>query len=228
MSPSPLPAPVTAHEPGTPAAHPATGRRRDPEARPLAILDAAFHEFGEHGLAGARLDDIARRANVAKGTIYLYFPNKDALFREMIQATIIEALASAETTVAAAESEDTETLLRVLATRWWQLLRTPRMATLLRLVQGELPRFPDLVQFYAESVIVRGRRLAATIVERGMARGEFRPTDATVASRMFGALWQSHAMWAEHRGLYGLPESDDTVLAEMLDFYLTALRRPNA
>ena len=68
-----------------------TPRRRAPEARPTQILDAAFHEFGERGLAGARLDDIAKRAQVAKGTIYLYFPNKEALFREMVHATIVSA-----------------------------------------------------------------------------------------------------------------------------------------
>ncbi|MEN9508475.1 MAG: hypothetical protein RLZZ621_1038 [Gemmatimonadota bacterium] len=202
--------------------------RRKPEVRPLEILEAAFHEFGEHGLAGARLDDIARRANVAKGTIYLYFPNKDALFREMIHSTIIESLASAETTMASADDEDTEALLRLLATRWWHLLRTPRMRTLLRLVQGELHRFPDLMAFYADSVTARGRRLAASIVERGIARGEFRDTDPVIAARMFQGLWLSHAMWTEHAALFGLPDTDDTVLAELLDFFLTALRRPTA
>ncbi|MEO7361320.1 MAG: helix-turn-helix domain-containing protein, partial [Gemmatimonadaceae bacterium] len=67
-------------------------RRRAPEERPQQILDAAFHEFGERGLAGARLDDIAKRANVAKGTIYLYFPNKEALFREMVRQSMVQAL----------------------------------------------------------------------------------------------------------------------------------------
>ena len=64
-------------------------RRRAPEERPQQILDAAFHEFGERGLAGARLDDIAKRANVAKGTIYLYFPNKEELFREMVPVVLL-------------------------------------------------------------------------------------------------------------------------------------------
>ena len=77
-----------------------TRRRRDPEARPHQILEAAFLEFGTHGLAGARLDDIAKRANVAKGTIYLYFPNKEALFREMVHATTIAALEAAEARLA--------------------------------------------------------------------------------------------------------------------------------
>ena len=79
-------------------------RRRAPEERPTQILDAAFHEFGEHGLAGARLDDIAKRAQVAKGTIYLYFPNKEALFREMVHTTIVTALAEGFTSVSLAQA----------------------------------------------------------------------------------------------------------------------------
>lgn len=70
--------------------------RRLPEARPQQILDAAFEVFGERGLAGARLEDIARRAGVAKGTIYLYFPNKEALFKEMIRQTVIAHLERSE------------------------------------------------------------------------------------------------------------------------------------
>ena len=70
--------------------------RRLPEERPQQILEAAFEVFGEHGLAGARLDDIAKRAGVAKGTIYLYFPNKEALFKEMIRQTVVAHLERSE------------------------------------------------------------------------------------------------------------------------------------
>src|SRR5579871_2306791 len=73
-----------------------TKRRRLPGERPQQILDAAFAVFGEHGLAGARLEDIARHAGIAKGTIYLYFPNKEELFREMIRQTIIVQIERAE------------------------------------------------------------------------------------------------------------------------------------
>src|SRR5512147_1503209 len=70
--------------------------RRLPEERPRQILDAALEVFGERGLAGARLDDIARRAGVSKGTIYLYFANKEELFREMIRGTLVETLVDGE------------------------------------------------------------------------------------------------------------------------------------
>ncbi len=135
-----------------------TRRRRDPEARPQQILEAAFCEFGEHGLAGARLDDIARRANVAKGTIYLYFPNKEALFREMVRTTTIAALETAEARLAAADRVSAEDQLRYFAAGWWEFLRTDRFQVVQRLVMAELPQFPDLMQFYADEVVARGRR----------------------------------------------------------------------
>ncbi|NCW44286.1 MAG: TetR/AcrR family transcriptional regulator [Gemmatimonadaceae bacterium] len=200
-------------------------RRRDPEARPLQILDAAFHEFGDRGLAGARLDDIARRAGVAKGTIYLYFPNKEALFREMVRSTVVDAIARGEATNAEAHPDDSaESMLRRLAAAWWAFLREERVMVLHRLVNAELRQFPDLMAFYAEEVIARGRRLVSGIVARGVERGEFRPCDPLVAARMYAALWMTHATWVNNRELHPTLGTDEHVLDEMLDFYLNALR----
>lgn len=200
-------------------------RRRDPESRPFQILDAAFHEFGSRGLAGARLDDIAKRAGVAKGTIYLYFPNKEALFREMVRTTIGLAIAVAEARSAEASPEaSAESLLRQLAAGWWAFLREERVMVLHRLVNAELRQFPDLMVFYAEEVIARGRGLVAGIIARGVQRGEFRPIDPVVAARMYSALWLTHATWVNNRALNPTLGSDEQVLDEMLDFYLNALR----
>ncbi|WP_396206980.1 TetR/AcrR family transcriptional regulator [Gemmatimonas sp.] len=200
-------------------------RRRDPEARPHQILDAAFHEFGNRGLAGARLDDIAKRAGVAKGTIYLYFPNKEALFREMVRTTIGQAIADAEARSADARPDDTaEALLRQLGAGWWTFLRQERVMVLHHLVNAELRQFPDLMAFYAEEVIARGRRLVSGIIARGVQRGEFRAVEPLVAARMYSALWLSHATWVNNRELHPTLGSDEHVLDEMLDFYLNALR----
>ena len=201
-----------------------THRRRAPEERPTQILDAAFHEFGEHGLAGARLDDIAKRAQVAKGTIYLYFPNKEALFREMVHTTIVAALAQAEASQAESVSETAAAQLRRLGTGWWAFLRTERVQVLQRLVSLELGAFPDLMQFYADEVIARARRLVAGIIARGVARGEFRDVDPPLAARMFSSIWMSHSTWCARREFFMTLGSDEQVLAEMLEFYLYALR----
>lgn len=201
-----------------------THRRRAPEERPTQILDAAFHEFGEHGLASARLDDIAKRAQVAKGTIYLYFPNKEALFREMVHTTIVAALAEAEASQAESHAETAEAQLRRLGTGWWAFLRTERVQVLQRLVSLELGAFPDLMQFYADEVIARARRLVAGIIARGVARGEFRDVDPPLAARMFSSIWMSHSTWCARREFFMTLGSDEQVLAEMLEFYLYALR----
>lgn len=200
-------------------------RRRDPEARPHQILDAAFHEFGHRGLAGARLDDIAKRAGVSKGTIYLYFPNKEALFREMVRTTVVEAIARGEaSSTEAAHDDSAEAMLRRLAAVWWTFLRQERVLVLQRLVNGELRQFPDLMAFYAEEVIARGRKLVSGIITRGVSRGEFRPIDPAVAARMYAALWMMHAAWVNNRELHPTLGSDEQVLDDMLDFYLNALR----
>ena len=201
-----------------------TPRRRAPEARPTQILDAAFHEFGERGLAGARLDDIAKRAQVAKGTIYLYFPNKEALFREMVHATIVSALVEEEASLAGLASETAEAQLRRLGQGWWTFLRTERVQALQRLVALELGQFPDLMQFYADEVIARGRRLVSGIIARGVERGEFRNVDPQLAARMFSSIWMSHSTWCARREFFKTLGSDEQVLDDMLEFYLYALR----
>ena len=201
-----------------------THRRRAPEERPTQILDAAFHEFGERGLAGARLDDIAKRARVAKGTIYLYFPNKEALFREMVHATIVSALVEAEASLAGLASETAEAQLRRLGQGWWTFLRTERVQVLQRLVALELGQFPDLMQFYADEVIARGRRLVSGIIALGVERGAFRNVDPQLAARMFSSIWMSHSTWCARREFFKTLGSDEQVLDEMLEFYLYALR----
>ena len=199
-------------------------RRRAPEERPTQILDAAFHEFGERGLAGARLEDIAKRAQVAKGTIYLYFPNKEALFREMVHTTIVAALAEAEASQAGLLSETSNEQLRRLGQGWWTFLRTERVQVLQRLVSLELGQFPDLMQFYADEVIARGRRLVSSVIARGVERGEFRAVDPQLAARMFSSIWMSHSTWCARREFHKTLGSDEQVLDEMLEFYLYALR----
>lgn len=203
-----------------------TKRRRAPEERPQQILDAAFHEFGERGLAGARLDDIAKRANVAKGTIYLYFPNKEELFREMVRQSMVQQLDRNEAIIAEHADESATAQLTVLFATWWKFLRSDRFTVVHRLVIGELHNFPDLMQFYADEVILRGRSLLSSVVARGTARGEFRSIDPDIAARMLSALGVSHSIWCSRRNSFPalLSTSDDELGAQLLDFYLHALR----
>jgi hypothetical protein len=142
----------------------------------------------------------------------------------MVHTTIVAALAEAEASQAESHAETAEAQLRRLGTGWWAFLRTERVQVLQRLVSLELGAFPDLMQFYADEVIARGRRLVAGIIARGVARGEFRDVDPPLAARMFSSIWMSHSTWCARREFFMTLGSDEQVLAEMLEFYLYALR----
>jgi len=199
--------------------------RRLPEERPQQILAAAFEEFGEHGLAGARLDDIARRAGVAKGTIYLYFPNKEALFKEMIRHTVVARLEQAEVELDALTGTGPEQV-REYMRRWWAYLETPEFQTVYRLLHGELHRFPDLAQFYAEEVIARSHGLVRVLITRGVERGEFRPVDIDVTARILAGMLITHSVWVCQQNLFKHPftVSREYMLEQLTDFFLHALR----
>src|SRR5256885_14209990 len=101
--------------------------RRLPEERPKQILAAALEVFGERGLAGARLEDIAKRAGVSKGTIYLYFPNKEELFRTMIRQTVIAAIEQGERELGTGTPTEQ---LRSYMRRYWALVRSAEFGTI--------------------------------------------------------------------------------------------------
>jgi len=196
--------------------------RRCPADRPEQIIKAALEVFGECGLANARLQDIAERAGVSKGTIYLYFPNKEELFREMIRQTAVAAIERAEQ--ANVQGTPTNQLLAFMR-GYWAFVRSPVFLTIYRLVLGELHQFPDLAKFYAHEVVARGQKLLAGIIRRGIDAGEFREIDPMVAARMVVALTVMNGIWRdEHTGVPLLAhKSDDEVFNELAQFYLHAI-----
>lgn len=196
--------------------------RRCPADRPEQIIKAALEVFGECGLANARLQDIAERAGVSKGTIYLYFPNKEELFREMIRQTAVAAIERAEQ--ANVPGTPTNQLLAFMR-GYWAFVRSPAFITIYRLVLGELHQFPDLAKFYAHEVVARGQKLMAGIISRGIDAGEFREIDPMVAARMLVAIIVMNGIWRdEHTGVPLLAhESDEEVFSELAQFYLHAI-----
>jgi len=196
--------------------------RRCPEDRPEQIIKAALEVFGECGLANARLQDIAERAGVSKGTIYLYFPNKEELFREMIRQTAVAAIEKAEQQLT--QGTPTTQLLAFLR-GYWTFVRSPVFSTIYRLVLGELHQFPDLAKFYAHEVVARGQRLLGGIIRRGTEAGEFREIDPMIAARMLVALVVMNGIWRdEHTGVPLLAhKSDEEVFNELAQFYLHSI-----
>jgi AcrR family transcriptional regulator len=204
-----------------------TVRRRAPDVRPQQIVDAALAEFGEQGLAGARLDDIARRAGIAKGTIYLYFPNKEELFREVVRQTIVTRLDELRREFGAPGDGTATDQLRAYMRSWWATVTRPAFRTVYRLVVGELHRFPELLAFYLDEVALRAKALHADVIARGVANGEFRAVDPGPVSRIIAAGFITHALWV------GMPVPSipamgtldhDVIFAQLEAFALAALR----
>ena len=198
--------------------------RRLPEERPKQILDAALAVFAERGLSAARLEDIAKRAGVSKGTIYLYFANKEELFRGVVRSTVIQFIERGE--AAFEQNRDPMRALDLWMEGHWNWIRSSTFPAMRRLVNSELRDFPDLAAFYATEVVGRAQRLVREILERGMETGEFRRMDADVASRMLSALFVTHGTWYHQKNSFksiaNIPEG--VLLAQIRDFFLHAMR----
>jgi len=137
------------------------------------ILDAALDEFIEKGFAAARLDAIAERAGVAKGTIYIYFDKKETLFEEAVRAVIGPMIARFES-LAAAPQDGAEAILRqMLRTLYGEVIADPKKRSLLRLIISQGPRFQQLVRFYHDEVAARSMAALKRVLAHGVAQDEF-------------------------------------------------------
>jgi AcrR family transcriptional regulator len=152
---------------------PAPRFSRRPEARHEELVDAALAVFGEKGFRGTNLEDVAKQAGVSKGTVYLYFASKDALFRAMVERKVVTLIEVGEAMAREHDGSAAE-LLALLLDRMCDSVSRDDMVRLTRLVQSELIHFPEVRRFYFEQVIQRHRRLLRSVVERGVAQGEFR------------------------------------------------------
>lgn len=151
-------------------------RKRRKEARPSELTAAALGLFVEKGFAATRLEEVAVRAGVSKGTLYLYFDSKDALFKAVIQEGMMPVVAEGEA-IAARHAGSAADLLERLLENWWVRIGGTEYAGIPKLMVAEARNFPDVAQFYYENVIRRGRALVGAALERGMASGEFRRMD---------------------------------------------------
>ena len=163
------------HEPIAPAALPSTRQRRK-EARPQELLDAALELFGEKGFAATRTDDVAERAGVSKGTLYLYYPSKEELLKAVISQRLSSEIAAGAAQAESFEGSTAELLTQVL-TAWWQGVFDSPTSAVFKIVITEVRNFPDIGEFYEREVAQPGKQLIGRMIERGIARGEFRAVD---------------------------------------------------
>jgi len=177
-----------------PTVEPAPRRRRMPEERPGDIVTAALDAFVENGFAATRLEDIAERAGVSKGTLYLYFESKEALFKAAIRETIVPILERAEQR-ADAFTGSSRDLLAETFHGWWSAINESRMSGLPKLVLAEATNFPDAARVYFDEVVARLRALFARVLRRGIERGEFRPIDVDYTVRVITAPVVMALIW---------------------------------
>jgi AcrR family transcriptional regulator len=167
---------------------------QDSEARRRAILDAALVEFAAHGFAAARLDDVARRAGIAKGTLYLYFADKEALFEALVQGSIRPLLDNLQNVAALPDVPTRQVLKLMFATFAREVLGSDRKL-LLRLLITEGARFPRLVNFYHAEIVTPGLRLMRGLMTRAAQKGEIASDAAArfpqlvMAPLMLAVVW---------------------------------------
>ncbi len=157
-------------------------RRKD--ARPHELLSAALELFVERGYAATRLDDVAARAGVAKGTLYLYYANKQELFEAVVRETIVARLRDLEDERASVDG-GAAAVVRWYFDRWWTLYGSTRASAILKLLIGEANNFPHIARFFRTEVVEPNTMLLARIVADGVAAGEFASADPVMTARIW-------------------------------------------
>ena len=168
--------------------------RRRKTARPAEILSAALASFAERGFAATRLDDVAARAGVTKGTLYLYFRNKEELFKDVVRQELLPTIEWAEAIVA--DSAASSMVLLEQLAELFSRIGSSRLSAIPKLVLTEAGNFPDLARFYLEEVVDQGKALLRKVLERGVETGELRPIDTesvvlcVIAPLLLACLWR--------------------------------------
>jgi len=153
-------------------------RRKD--ARPGELLQAALDLFVEKGFAATRSEEVAARAGVSKGTLFLYFPSKEELFKAVVVENLSGRFGEWNREFEAYEGS-TSDMLRHCMRLWWERIGTTRISGLTKLMLGEGANFPELAEFYRREVVQPGHRLMRRILQRGIDSGEFAPVDVDLA-----------------------------------------------
>ena len=200
-------------------------RRRRKDERPSELVAAALDLFVERGFAATRLDDVAARAGVSKGTLYLYFESKEALFKAVIEEAIVPLLASAEDVIANDQGTSID-LLRRLLNGWWEQIGATRLAGVPKLIIDEARNFPAVAQYYHDAVIVRGRALLRTLLQRGIERGEFRPLDLETAIDVIYAPLMMLVVWRSSLCFCAKETDPATYLKTHFDLLVQGLCQP--
>jgi AcrR family transcriptional regulator len=197
-------------------------RREQKARRQDAILAAAFEVFSRHGYEAARIDDVARHAQIAKGTIYLYFRNKEQLFRAVVRGLPQKRLGA----IPQSFRGTGEQLVRELLSRMYsELVRNEKIDSIARLLIAEGARFPQLVEIYHREIIAPGIKAMRQALMHGIAAGEFRQSAAVEFPQLVAAPAILAIMWRVLHG--GRHRLDLNAYSKAhLEFLFDSLRKP--
>jgi AcrR family transcriptional regulator len=205
----------------------AHSRQRRKQARPAELMAAALELFVEKGFAGTRLDDVAAHAGVSKGTLYLYFDSKEALFKAVIQEAIVPILEEGAGLIDSFAGSTTDLLCKLIG-EWWQRIGNTPLAGVPKLMISEAGNFPELATYYHDAVILRGRDLMRRTLQRGIASGEFRAVDVETAIDVILAPVIMMLVWRFSLGACcGTAHDPQAYLRSHFDLTLSGLLAPN-
>ncbi len=171
-----MPALPNTHSPSEPSGDEHTRRERRKDARPGELLAAALDLFVEKGFAATRVDEVARRAGVSKGTLFLYFPSKEELFKAVVRENISGRFAEWDAEIDQFVGSSHE-MLHYCLHSWWERIGATKASGIPKLMMSEAHNFPELALFYQNEVMLPGTALIERILRRGIDRGEFRAMD---------------------------------------------------
>ncbi len=197
-------------------------RRKD--SRPAELIQAALELFVERGFATTRLEDVAARAGVSKGTLYLYFESKEDLFKAVVRSNIIPVIAQAEQLIDRDTGSSAE-LLRRLVRGWWESVGNSPASGLPKLVMSEAGNFPELARWHYEEAIARADRALERVIQRGIEQGEFRPVDVEYTRRVMLAPIIMLSMWRHSFGACDpQPVDPERYIETYLDLIIAGLQ----
>lgn len=199
--------------------------RRRKDARPGEILAAALDVFADKGFAAARLEDIAARAGVTKGTLYLYFEGKEALLRAIVTEAVLPSVERLEALIDAHQGSMRDFVRGPLA-RAWRVLIDAKVARLPKVMIAEAANFPAVARHFHDTALSRIFGLHRRILARGIATGEFRVTDQATTAMVIQSQILFLALWTHDLG----PAMNETVdpdqyIATTFDILLDGLAR---
>lgn len=198
--------------------------QRRKEARPEEILDAALRLFTEKGFSATRMMDVAKAAGISKGTLYLYFSSKEAIFKEVVQQRITPQIDKVELLVNEFEGNQAD-LLKHLINGWWMGVACSSLSAIPKIITAESGNFPELAEYFTINVVTRSRQLFSKVIRRGMETGEFKEYDAQTVARLVVAPLVQATIWMHSLKPYDDEEGTQNYLQLHTEFILNALRK---